>query len=75
MSNQVRDPAKIDRLARLPRYGARIVVCVDDLANVAEPGLKAQSVDSGLPFVYGRDDVQYVKCSDEHGVIDDPTAC
>ena len=21
---------------------------------------------------YGRDDVKYVKCSDEHGVIDDP---
>ena len=36
VSNQVRDPTKIDRLARLPRYGARIVVCVDDLANVAE---------------------------------------
>jgi 3-hydroxy-D-aspartate aldolase len=36
VSNQVRDPAKIDRLARLPRYGARISVCVDDLANVVE---------------------------------------
>jgi 3-hydroxy-D-aspartate aldolase len=32
----VRDPAKIDRLARLPGYGARIIVCVDDVANVAE---------------------------------------
>lgn len=39
---------------------------------VCDAGLKAQSVDSGLPFVYGRDDVKYVKCSDEHGVIDDP---
>jgi 3-hydroxy-D-aspartate aldolase len=36
VSNQVRDPAKIDRLARLPGYGARIIVCVDDVANVAE---------------------------------------
>jgi 3-hydroxy-D-aspartate aldolase len=36
VSNQVRDPGKIDRLARLPGYGARITVCVDDLANVAE---------------------------------------
>jgi len=36
VSNQVRDPAKIDRLARLPRYDTRIVVCIDDLANVAE---------------------------------------
>jgi 3-hydroxy-D-aspartate aldolase len=39
---------------------------------VVDAGLKAQSVDSGLPFVYGRDDVKYTKCSDEHGVIEDP---
>ncbi len=25
----------------------------------------------GLPFVFGRDDVKYIKCSDEHGVIED----
>jgi 3-hydroxy-D-aspartate aldolase len=28
--------------------------------------------DSGLPYIFGRDDVQYIKCSDEHGVISDP---
>jgi 3-hydroxy-D-aspartate aldolase len=39
---------------------------------ICDAGLKAQSVDSGLPFIYGRDDVEYVKCSDEHGVISDP---
>ena len=39
---------------------------------IVDAGLKAQSVDSGLPFVFGRDDVKYVKCSDEHGVVDDP---
>ena len=39
---------------------------------IVDAGLKAQSVDSGLPFVYGRDDVKYVKCSDEHGVVSDP---
>ncbi len=39
---------------------------------ICDAGLKAQSVDSGLPFVYGRDDVEYIKCSDEHGVISDP---
>ena len=39
---------------------------------ICDAGLKAQSVDSGLPFVYGRTDVEYVKCSDEHGVISDP---
>ncbi|MGU3663051.1 3-hydroxy-D-aspartate aldolase BhcC [Methylobacterium sp. A49B] len=39
---------------------------------ICDAGLKVQSVDSGLPFVFGRDDVKYIKCSDEHGVIDDP---
>ena len=38
---------------------------------VVDAGLKAQSVDSGLPFVFGRDDVRYIKCSDEHGVVED----
>jgi len=40
---------------------------------ICDAGLKAQSVDSGLPRVFGRDDVEYVKCSDEHGVIADPS--
>jgi 3-hydroxy-D-aspartate aldolase len=40
---------------------------------ICDAGLKAQSVDSGLPVVFGRTDVKYVKCSDEHGVIEDPT--
>ena len=39
---------------------------------VVDAGLKAQSVDSGLPVVFGRTDVKYVKCSDEHGVVEDP---
>ncbi|WP_430463218.1 3-hydroxy-D-aspartate aldolase BhcC [Tabrizicola sp.] len=39
---------------------------------IVDAGLKAQSVDSGLPVIFGRTDVRYVKCSDEHGVIDDP---
>ncbi|PHP27652.1 3-hydroxy-D-aspartate aldolase BhcC [Limimaricola cinnabarinus] len=39
---------------------------------IVDAGLKAQSVDSGLPFIYGRRDVEYVKCSDEHGVVADP---
>lgn len=45
VSNQVRDPAKIDRLAQLPKYGARIIVCLDDVANVAE--LSAAAVKHG----------------------------
>lgn len=39
---------------------------------ICDAGLKAQSIDSGLPVIYGRDDVEYIKCSDEHGVISDP---
>ncbi len=39
---------------------------------VCDAGLKVQSLDSGLPVVYGRDDVRYVSASDEHGVIEDP---
>jgi 3-hydroxy-D-aspartate aldolase len=39
---------------------------------ICDAGLKAQSLDSGLPVVFGRDDVTYLTCSDEHGVISDP---
>ncbi|MEM9551642.1 MAG: 3-hydroxy-D-aspartate aldolase BhcC [Pseudomonadota bacterium] len=39
---------------------------------IVDAGLKAQSVDSGLPVIYGRTDVVYAKCSDEHGVVADP---
>lgn len=39
---------------------------------IVDAGLKAQSVDSGLPVIFGRRDVEYVKCSDEHGVVADP---
>src|SRR5260221_573293 len=36
---------------------------------VLDAGLKASSVDSGLPQVHGRPGVAYVKASDEHGVL------
>lgn len=39
---------------------------------ICDAGLKAQSMDSGLPVIFGRDDIEYIKCSDEHGVIADP---
>jgi len=39
---------------------------------ICDAGLKAQSVDSGMPVIFGRNDIEYVKCSDEHGVISDP---
>ncbi|PVH27886.1 3-hydroxy-D-aspartate aldolase BhcC [Pararhodobacter oceanensis] len=40
---------------------------------IVDAGLKAQSIDSGLPVIFGRTDVEYVKCSDEHGVVADPS--
>ncbi len=39
---------------------------------IVDAGLKAQSLDSGLPVIFGRTDVEYIKCSDEHGVVADP---
>jgi len=48
LSNEVRDPAKIDRLARLPLHGAHITVCIDDVANVAELSAAAQKHGTAL---------------------------
>ena len=42
VSNEVRDPAKIDLLARMPKHGGRVIVCVDDVANVADLSKAAQ---------------------------------
>ena len=39
---------------------------------VCDAGLKVMSVDSGLPVVHGEADIEYVNCSDEHGVLADP---
>jgi 3-hydroxy-D-aspartate aldolase len=36
---------------------------------VVDAGLKASSIDSGMPRVAGYADVDYVKASDEHGVL------
>ncbi len=37
---------------------------------VVDAGLKALAVDSGLPLVWQRPDIQYVSASDEHGKLD-----
>ena len=39
---------------------------------ICDAGIKAQSVDSGLPVVHQPEGVTYVKCIDEHGVLIDP---
>ncbi|NBT01765.1 MAG: DSD1 family PLP-dependent enzyme, partial [Betaproteobacteria bacterium] len=37
---------------------------------VVDAGLKASSVDSGMPVVWQRSDAKYIKASDEHGVLE-----
>jgi 3-hydroxy-D-aspartate aldolase len=39
---------------------------------VCDAGLKTHSIDSGPPFVSGRDGVSYIGASDEHGNLEDP---
>ena len=39
---------------------------------IVDAGLKASSVDSGMPVVWKRPDLRYIKASDEHGVIETP---
>lgn len=41
---------------------------------IVDAGLKASSVDSGMPTVWQRPDLKYVKAADEHGVIATPDA-
>jgi 3-hydroxy-D-aspartate aldolase len=36
VTNEIRDLAKIDRLALIPKFGTRTIVIVDDVANVAD---------------------------------------
>lgn len=41
---------------------------------VVDAGLKASSVDSGMPAVWRRPELRYLKASDEHGVLATPSA-
>ena len=36
---------------------------------IVDAGLKASSVDSGMPAIWQRDDLRYIKASDEHGTL------
>ena len=36
---------------------------------VVDAGLKASSVDSGMPTLWQRTDLRYIKAADEHGVL------
>src|SRR6185369_16415534 len=40
-----------------------------DARAVVDAGLKASSVDSGMPVVWQRPELRYLKAADEHGVL------
>ena len=48
VTNQVRDPAKIERLAALPKLGTRVLVCIDDPVNVGELSKACTLAGTGL---------------------------
>ncbi|WP_417722332.1 DSD1 family PLP-dependent enzyme [Salipiger sp.] len=48
VSNEVRDPRMLIRLARLPLLGARVAVCTDDADNVAELSAAVQAQGTAL---------------------------
>jgi D-serine deaminase-like pyridoxal phosphate-dependent protein len=41
---------------------------------VVDAGLKASSIDSGMPTVWQRPELRYVKAADDHGVLETPAA-
>ncbi len=48
-----------------------IIIAVENRI-VCDAGLKASSIDSGLPIAYICSSVKYVVASDEHGTIEAP---
>ncbi|MFM1881157.1 MAG: hypothetical protein RLZZ344_1391 [Pseudomonadota bacterium] len=61
--------------ATAPAFGQSLFVWASVMSHptadraVVDAGLKAFSVDSGLPQVHGLNGIDYVKASDEHGVL------
>ncbi len=70
------DYAKNEWAPPLPRFEHSLFVLACVMSTpvpgraVLDAGLKASSVDSGLPTVWGRPGLTYARASDEHGVID-----
>ena len=70
------DYARNDWAPPLPRFEHSLFVLTSVMSRpvperaVVDAGLKASSVDSGLPTVWQRPGLEYVRASDEHGVIE-----
>ncbi|HEU0260083.1 MAG TPA: DSD1 family PLP-dependent enzyme [Burkholderiales bacterium] len=69
------DYAKNEWAAPLPRFGHALFVLTTVMSRpservaIVDAGLKASSVDSGMPAVWKKD-LQYTKASDEHGWVE-----
>jgi len=69
------DYAKNEWAAPLPRFEHSLFVYATVMSRapdraIVDAGLKASSVDSGMPTVWRRDGLRYSKASDEHGWIE-----
>ena len=69
------DYAKNEWAAPLPRFEHALFVLTTVMSRasdraIVDAGLKASSVDSGMPTVWRRDGLRYARASDEHGVIE-----
>ncbi|HXU43087.1 MAG TPA: DSD1 family PLP-dependent enzyme [Burkholderiales bacterium] len=69
------DYAKNEWAAPLPRFEHALFVLTTVMSRapdraIVDAGLKASSVDSGMPTVWRRDGLRYSKASDEHGWIE-----
>jgi len=72
------DYARNEWAAPLPRFEHALFVLATVMsrpsphAAIVDAGLKASSVDSGMPTVWGKEVLKFTKASDEHGFIEGP---
>ena len=70
------DYARNEWAAPLPRFQHSLFVLATVMSlpapdrAIVDAGLKASSVDSGMPVVWQREGLTYSRASDEHGVVD-----
>ena len=69
------DYAKNEWAAPLPRFEHALFILATVMSRapqhaVVDAGLKASSMDSGMPTVWGTDGLRYARASDEHGWIE-----
>jgi D-serine deaminase-like pyridoxal phosphate-dependent protein len=68
------DYARNEQAAPLPRFGHALFVLATVMSRgagrvIVDAGLKASSVDSGMPVVWQRPELSYDQASDEHGFV------